>query len=170
MVELKIVIGQKDGKSVQKQLSEEQSEVLMNKKIGDKISGSLIDFEGYEFEITGGSDNTGFPMRKDVEGILRKKILTVKGVGVKKKAKGIKQRKRVAGNTVYEGTAQINLKILKAGSKPLIEAPAPEQPAEEAPAKESKPEKVKEETKKEKSEEAPIEKKENAEESKSKEQ
>ena len=76
-------------------------------------------------------------MRKDVEGALRKKILAVKGVGLKKKAKGIKQRKRVAGNTIHEQSAQINLKILKYGSKPLIEEKKEE---ENAKPKESKPE------------------------------
>ena len=43
-------------------------------------------------QITGGSDNCGFPMRADVHGTGRKRILGVKGVGQSQKAKGIRYR------------------------------------------------------------------------------
>ena len=42
-------------------------------KIGDIIKGGLIGFPNYEFQITGGSDTSGFPMRKDVHGPVKKK-------------------------------------------------------------------------------------------------
>ena len=136
----KLIISQK-GKAWKLEI---ESEVLNGRSIGDKASGKEIkpELEGYEFEITGGSDDCGVPMRKDVPEIQRKRIYAVEGVGIKRKIKitkkgdrkirrkrhGVKQRKLVVGNTIYEKTAQINLKVLKSGSKPLFEAaPAPEQ-------------------------------------------
>lgn len=133
MVSFKIVIGSKDGKTVQKELAEEQSSILLSKKIGEKINGDEIGFEGYEFEICGGSDNSGTPMRRDVEGIGKKEILCVEGVGVHKKRKGQKQRKKVCGNTISEQISQINIKVIKEGKSPLVEK------AEEVPESETKP-------------------------------
>ena len=143
----------KTGKTVKKVVSDKAAEVFLKKRIGEKINGSDIGFEGYEFEITGGSDYCGFPMRRDVRGTTRKRILIVSGVGIRKNKKsrrGRKTRKTVAGNTIYSRTAQINLKILKYGSKPLAE----EKKEGEAPKEEKKPE-----AKEEKKEEKPKEEK-----------
>ncbi len=122
----KIVIGYK-GKALQQEVELGQ---LVGRKIGDKVEGSIIGHEGYEFEITGGSDHCGFPMRKDVEGTNRKRILAVQGVGLNKASKGIRIRKTVAGNTIHEKIAQVNLKTIKEGIKPLIEEKKEEKKAE----------------------------------------
>ena len=124
-MEFKINIGDpKSGKTVQKVVSGDHAQALLKKKIGEKVSGDSIGFPGYEFEISGGSDFCGFPMRRDVRGTARKKVLIVKGVGLRHNVPGRKVRKTVAGNTVYSKTAQINLKVLKQGEKPLIEEKA----------------------------------------------
>ena len=128
MTAFKIVFGLKQGKCVQKELPEANAKVLIGKQIGDKIAGDIIGFEGYEFEITGGSDYCGFPMRKDLPGFNRKRILTVQGVGVKKCANGIRQKKTVCGNTIHPKIAQVNMKVLKEGKEPL--APLAEPKAE----------------------------------------
>jgi len=130
----KIVIGTKDGKSIQKEIPDEDSKQLIGKKIGDTLKGETIGLTGYEFLITGGSDYAGFPMRKDIRGTARKRILAVQGVGLKRKRKGQRQRKTVCGNTIHNNTSQINLKITKQGSKPLIEPKTEEKKAEEKPA------------------------------------
>ena len=113
---------------------------FLNKKIGDTISGDGIDFAGYEFKITGGSDSAGIPMRKDVNGIARKRILAVGGVGIRKISRpGARVRKLVAGNTVHEKTAQINVSVLKWGKEPFeaVEEPASEESStSETPASE----------------------------------
>ncbi|MBD3304321.1 30S ribosomal protein S6e [Candidatus Woesearchaeota archaeon] len=157
MVGFKVVIGTKDGKCHQKEISEEDSKSLVGRKIGDTIKGELIGLTGYEFAITGGTDHAGFPMRKDIAGTARKRILAVSGVGLKKKARGIRKRKTVCGNTIHPKISQINLKILKEGSEKLGAAPKEgEAPAEgEAPKKAPK----KEEKKEEKPKEAPKEEK-----------
>lgn len=138
MTETKINIGDgKSKKTYKKTLTEEEITPLIGKKIGNTISGDAIGLPaGYELEITGGSDNSGFPMRKDVNGSIRKKILIVGGVGMKSTGrKGMKVRKMVAGNTVYEKTSQLNLKVTKWGKEP-IEKVEEEAPAAEAPATE----------------------------------
>lgn len=134
MAEIKVVLSNpKTGKSYQKVLKDEDSKRLMGLKIGDKLKGESIDLAGYEFEITGGSDFAGFPMRKDVQGIGRKKILATQGVGLRKKrnARGVKIRKSVASNTIYEKTAQVNMKVLKEGKMPLGEDKVKEEKKEE---------------------------------------
>jgi len=167
MVEFKLVLSAKNGKSFQKQITGKEAEVLLGKKVKDKISGDKVGFAGYEFEITGGSDFAGFPMRKGVKGFGRKKVLLSKGVGFsgktrwKKKKKGLRVKKTVCGEVVYPKITQINLKILKEGSEALGEEKKPEEAKEEAPKKEAskaeeKKEAPKEEPKKEEAkEEAP---------------
>jgi small subunit ribosomal protein S6e len=122
MVKFKVVISDpKTGKSVQREIDSDQTKAFQNKKINEQVKGDTFGLADYEFQITGGSDTSGFPMRRDVEGTARKKILIVEGVGVRKAAKGIRQRKSVAGNTISLTTAQINLKILKYGKEKLFE-------------------------------------------------
>ncbi|MFP4112274.1 MAG: 30S ribosomal protein S6e [Candidatus Woesearchaeota archaeon] len=123
MAELKIVLSHK-GKAKQIEAKDDVAQNLLGKKIGDKINGELFDLTGYEFEITGGSDEAGKPMRKDLEGPVRKRILAVSGVGFKKGEHGQRQRKLVAGNTIFEKSAQVNMKVVKEGSKPLFEEPS----------------------------------------------
>ncbi len=121
MVDFRLVMNDtKSGKAHQKTLSAEDSKKFIGMKIGDKFKGELFDAAGYEFQITGGSDIAGFPMRGDIS-IPRKKILAVSGIGVKKKDKGVKQRKTVAGNMIHENSAQINSIVLKMGAKPMAE-------------------------------------------------
>ena len=119
-MDLKINIADKSGKTVKKEFKEEQAAVFHGKKVGDKINGELLEMPGYEFQISGGSDYCGFPMRSDVNGIMRKAILTTQGLGNNYTRKGMRLRRTVAGNTVYNKTSQLNLKVLKYGPEPLV--------------------------------------------------
>ena len=122
-MDLKINIAdQKSGKCIKKELKEDQAASLYGKKIGDKFHGEVLEMSGYEFEISGGSDFCGFPMRKDVQGIMRKRILTTKSTGNRYNRKGMRLRRTIAGNTIYNKTAQINLKVTKHGAEPFIKA------------------------------------------------
>src|SRR3989344_8906039 len=101
MAEFKVVIGDsKTGKCKQAVVSGDNTRSLFGKKLGDKIKGESIDMPGYEFEITGGSDYAGFPMRKDLDGPIRKQIFAVRGTGLKTIKGGDKIRKTVCGNTI----------------------------------------------------------------------
>jgi small subunit ribosomal protein S6e len=53
----------------------EDLKALNGLKIGQTFKGEIIDYPGYEFQITGGSDNAGFAMRKDINNNARAKIL-----------------------------------------------------------------------------------------------
>ena len=130
MADTKVNIGdKKTKKTYNKTLSEEQLNQFVGKKIGDTIKGDVLELAGYEFEIVGGSDSTGLPMRKDIQGPNRKKVLITGGVGMRKQdRKGVRLRKLLAGNTIHEGTSQINLKVTKQGKEP-IEAPKEEEGA-----------------------------------------
>lgn len=145
MVSFKLVISDpKTGKSFQREVKEQSARPFIGLKVGATVKGEAFELAGYEFEITGGSDYCGFPMRKDVTGTGRKRILAVSGTGIKKGRKGMKQRKTVCGNTIHVKISQVNLKILKYGKEKLVSEPSEKK---EAPKKEEKP---KEEPKKEK--------------------
>lgn len=110
-MEIKSVICLKNGRSYAKLIDNTN---LINKKLGDKIEGSLIGLNGLELEITGGSDNSGFPMRADIPSISRKRILTSsKSVGIKIEQKGCKIRKSVRGGIIADDIAQVNFKVVK---------------------------------------------------------
>ena len=144
----------KTGKSYKK---EGDAQIYMGKKLGEQVDGSVIGMKGYELEITGGSDAQGFPMRRDIQKLGRKKPLVISGVGAKPKEKGIKQRKTVHGNSVDETINQLNLKVVKVGKdsiekalglvveeeKPAEETKSEEPPKEEEMVKESPKEEVK---------------------------
>ena len=138
----KVVVSSKDGKSYQKEMTGEAGEFLMRKRIGETLKGDALGFEGYELQVTGGSDKAGFPMRKGIQAP-RKRIMIGASVGFsgkKRKTKkdknrkqaGLQKRRTVCGEMVTIKTAQVNLKVVKAGAKALGEAPA-EAAAEEAP-------------------------------------
>lgn len=123
MANIKVVITDpKQGKALQMEANEAATKKMQGMKLGDSLKGEVLDMTGYEFQITGGSDNCGFPMRADVPGAIRKRILTRTGVvGVaKSKRKGLSVRKTVCGNIIGMNTAQINVKVVKAGKDPLV--------------------------------------------------
>lgn len=151
----KINISEKTGKTYK---LETESRALEGKQLNDKIQGAEVspDLEGYEFEITGASDQAGFTAHKDVEGIGLKKLLLSYEKGMKKRPKregkkkrtdttpkGLRLRKTVRGKVISKLIVQINLKVLKEGSKKLAEI-FPEQnklkeaKTEEKPAEEKK--------------------------------
>ncbi|MBT4258219.1 30S ribosomal protein S6e [archaeon] len=127
---LKINISEKSGKTYK---FESEEQLLLEKELGGKIEGSEItpDLSGYEFEITGASDKSGFTSFLNVEGIGIKKLLLTYGKGMHKKPKGekkkgsrpkgLRKRKTVRGKIISEHTRQINLKLIKEGGKKLSE-------------------------------------------------
>lgn len=88
---LKLNISEK-GKAWKLEVPEE---TLSGKSIGDKFDGKEINskLEGYEFEITGGSDNAGFPLSKNVEGLGLKGVILKKGWGMHNNTEGLRLKK-----------------------------------------------------------------------------
>ena len=105
---MKVNFSTKDGKTHKRELDADNAKHLRGKKIGDKFKGELLDLTGYELQITGGSDASGFPMRSDVNGVARKRVLITGGVGLRKSPrKGLRLRKTVVGNTIEIGRAHV---------------------------------------------------------------
>ncbi len=119
MTETKFVVNDpKVGKSYQKILEDNP---YINKKVGDKVSGEEIGLNGYELEIRGGSDKSGCPIRYDMPGFGKKKALLSSGPCVKGLTKGKRIKKTVVGNIINNDIVQLNLKVIKPGSKGLEE-------------------------------------------------
>lgn len=144
-----VVSDPKTKKTYQKEVSQKESG-LLNRKIGDKVKGDFLGLSGYEIEITGGSDKQGFPMRPNIQGAARKRVLLTGGPGFHPKRKGERRRKSVRGNVISEEIIQVNAKIVKYGKKKLEqifgkkeEKPKEEKPKEEKKPEEKKPEEVK---------------------------
>ena len=120
MVEFKAVINDvKTGKSYQVPVSGHHANSLIGKKIGDVVDGIFVGLPGYKLTITGGSDKDGFPMRKDLPGPRRKRLLLTTSIGFHSTEGGLRKRKSVRGNTIAPDTVQINMKIVSQGPKPV---------------------------------------------------
>jgi len=144
----KINIGDKSGKTYKLEL---ETEEFSDKSLHNKVLGKDLnsDLEGYEFEISGTSDKSGFTSMKGVPGIGLSKVLLSYEKGMKKRPKlegkkkrsdrtpkGLRLRKTVRGEVISDAITQINLKVLTFGKKPLSEIFKKEEaPVEEAKAK-----------------------------------
>ena len=136
------------GKSISRELKDNDANVLLGLQVGQETDASILGMQG-KIKITGGSDKSGVPMRGDVAGVPRKRILISKGVGLQDVKKGLRKRKLVRGNIISEEIYQINCKYDgKIDLEPKEEAPK-EEAKKEAPKKEAKKEAPKKEAKKE---------------------
>lgn len=139
---MKIVIGEpKTAKSYQMELIKDKEPMLFGKHIGEEIDGSMIGAAGYNFKITGGSDKNGFPMKADVGGIGKKKLVIPQGVGFRSAKAGEKKKKMLRGGTVSDEIAQLNVVVIAAGPTaleqlfPKIAAPEGEKKEEKSKGK-----------------------------------
>ena len=121
MVSFKLCISDPStGRTFQKEVKDSMARPFIGLNIGESIKGDNFELSGYDFQITGGSDYCGFPMRKGILG-QRKKITIYGGIGFRGAEKGIQKRKTVCGHKIHENISQVNLKVLKAGAKKLNE-------------------------------------------------
>lgn len=93
-------------------VSGDRARSFIGLKIGDRISGELIGLKNVELEIRGGSDNSGFPMRPDIPGGVKKRVLLSNPPGFHPRKRGERRRKIVRGNTITEDIVQINTVII----------------------------------------------------------
>lgn len=122
MVEFKAVINDgKSGNTYQVNVTGHHANSLIGKKIGDVVDGIFVGLPGYKLTVTGGSDKDGFPMRKDLPGPRRKKLLVVRGHGFNTPEIGLRKKKSFRGNTIAPDTVQLNMKISTIGAKSIEE-------------------------------------------------
>ena len=122
MANLKLTISDIKGKSISKELKDNDVNPLLGLQLGNETDASIVGLTG-KLKLTGGSDKSGVPMRTDVHGAARKRVLLVKGIGLQDVEYGQRKRKLMRGNTVSEEIYQLNCKF--DGELP-VEAPTEE--------------------------------------------
>ena len=128
MAEFKTVISDPKSKiAYPKALSEEKSNALVGKSVGEEIDGIFVELPGYRLKITGGSDKSGVPMRGDLDGNQRRKILMKDSVGFNPVRDGQRKRKLIRGRTLSSDISQVNLKVIDYGPKTIEELLKPEE-------------------------------------------
>lgn len=161
MAKFKIVLSDPEtGRSQIIELESSRAVPLIGRRLGEIIDGTAIGLGGHKLKITGGSDKDGFPMRPDIHGGVKTRVIITQGVGFHSTHKGERRRRTLRGNVITEEIVQINMKITekpkkaekskkpkKAATKKIAEkAKAVEKKPEEA-GKPEKPEKQKKEPK-----------------------
>ena len=114
MAKFKVVLSDPEtGKSQKIELEEAKAVPLIGRRIGEIIDGTILGLSGYKIQITGGTDKDGFPMRPDIHGGVRRRVIVSGGPGFKPKKKGERKRKMLRGNVITEEIVQINMKIVE---------------------------------------------------------
>ncbi|RJS85948.1 30S ribosomal protein S6e [Candidatus Bathyarchaeota archaeon] len=118
MAKFKVVVADPEtGKAKTVEVEGSKAVPFLGRKIGDILDGAPIGLSGYKIEITGGSDKDGFPMRPDVHGGAKMRVILTGGAGFRPKEKGERRRKTVRGNVITEDIYQINVKIVEKPKK-----------------------------------------------------
>jgi small subunit ribosomal protein S6e len=126
MVDFKVVVGDvKTGRSHKVTVSGHHANSLVGKNIGEVVDGIFVGLPGYKLKITGGSDGNGTPMRKDLPGNKRRKILLSDGLGFHETYPGERRRKALRGSAISNEIVQINMSVAEYGPKSIEEMLSP---------------------------------------------
>ena len=129
MAEYKAVINdKKTGKSYNMTVTGHHANSLIGKNLGEIVDGIFVGLPGYKLKITGGSDNTGVPMRSDMPGNKRRMLLMADGQSFHEKYPGQRKRVAVRGATISQSIVQINMVVAEYGPKSIEDCLA--EPAE----------------------------------------
>jgi small subunit ribosomal protein S6e len=127
MAKFKVIVSDPDnGTSKVVELEEARAVPLIGRKVGEIVDGSVVELSAHKVQIMGGSDKDGVPMRRDVHGGVRRRVVLSSGAGFKPEKKGQRKRKTVRGSVVTDEIVQINMKIFE---KPKTAQAKPEQTA-----------------------------------------
>ena len=118
----KLVISDPEtGKSIQYELDDAKTNALVGKQVGEIVEGDVLGLPGYKLKITGGSDTAGFPIRPDVHGSGKKRVLISGPPGFQSDRHGMSKRKTVRGRELSLDISQVNMRVEEKGSTPLEE-------------------------------------------------
>ncbi len=118
----------KSGRTAQVELAKEKAGMVLNYKIGDTIDGGIIGLTGCKLKITGGSDNSGFPLERSIQGTIKTRTGRITATG---KSAGTPKMQTVRGNMISTDVEQINTIIVEYGEKSADDIfPKKEQKAE----------------------------------------
>ena len=122
MVAFKIILSDPEtGRSYKIDATGPAAGSLIGKRIGEEIDGGAFGLAGYTIKLTGGTDRTGIPARRDLPGAARRRILLSEGVGFHPVVEGQRRRKSVRGNEIGPDFVQINAVVKQRGAKSLTE-------------------------------------------------
>ena len=125
-----------DGQTYQHEVDGQDANRFLGREIGEEVDGGAVGLDGYSIELTGGSDETGRPMREDVPGAQIRERLLEGGVGFNPSRDGERKRITVRGRQVSEETAQVNATIVDSDGDVRValglEEPEPDDETDEA--------------------------------------
>ena len=122
MVDFKLVLSDaKAGRAYNVSVSGGSANAFIGKRMGDEVDGGPVGLGGYRMKITGGSDRNGTPMRRDLPGMARKRLLLSGGAGFHPRLEGERRRKMVRGSEITPDFVQINAQVTAYGEKALGE-------------------------------------------------
>jgi len=131
MAKFKVIVSDPEaGTSKVVELEEARAVPFIGRKIGEAVDGAVVDLPAHKLQIMGGSDKDGVPIRPDVHGGVRRKVVLSGGTGFNPQNKGERRRKTVRGNVITDEIVQINTKIIEKPKKPA--GSKTEQAAQEA--------------------------------------
>lgn len=132
MAKFKVIVSDpQTGTSKVVEVEEARAVPFIGRRIGENIEGTVVDLPATKLLITGGSDKDGVPMRPNVHGGVRRKVVLSGGVGFNAKKSGERKRKAVRGNVITDDIVQVNVKIVEQPAKPK-EAKAEAKPEAQA--------------------------------------
>ncbi len=136
MTKFKVIVSDPEtGTSKVVELEEARAVPFIGRKIGESIDGAVVDLPAHRLQIMGGSDRDGVPIRPNVHGGGRRKVVLSGGVGFNPQNKGQRRRKTVRGEVITDEIAQINTQIIQKPKKPAkTKSELPPQEAKEEPA------------------------------------
>jgi small subunit ribosomal protein S6e len=105
------------GATYQREVEGQSGDRFLARDIGEEVDGGAVGLDGYTLEITGGSDDTGRPLRGDVAGPNLTEVLLEGGVGYEPSRDGERKRVTVRGRELSEAVAQVNAKVVEHGEE-----------------------------------------------------
>jgi small subunit ribosomal protein S6e len=118
MAKFKIIVSDPEtGKSRAVEVEGPRAVPLVGRKLGEVIDGTAVGLSGYKLRITGGSDKDGFPMRPNIHGGVRARVILTEGVGFHPSRTGERRRKTLRGNVITEEIVQLNMMMTEKPKK-----------------------------------------------------
>jgi small subunit ribosomal protein S6e len=125
-----------DGQTYQHEVDGQDANRFLGRELGEEVDGGAVGLDSYTLKLTGGSDETGRPMREDVPGAQIRERLLEGGVGFNPTHDGERKRITVRGRQVSEETAQVNATIVDSDGDVRValglEEPEPDDETDEA--------------------------------------
>ena len=123
------------GKTQKVEIEDARMTTLIGRRIGEVMDGTVANLPGKRIQLVGGIDKDGIPMRPDVHGGVKTRIIMSKGIGYKPKRKGERRRRIIRGNIVTIDTIFLNFKMVKEPEKPAEKPKRPPRKPRESKTK-----------------------------------